>query len=117
MLASGAAFTAIGVALAAVVLVFKRAEALGALGIFAISLLGGAFFPRHVLPGWLQFLSDILPTRYAFAAVRAAQFGHSSWVRPSLYLLLFTVLAMSAALGLFSGAMRHTIRRGTLNQY
>ena len=117
LLASGAAFTAIGVALAAVVLVFKRADAIGALGIFAISLLGGAFFPRHVLPGWLQFLSNILPTRYAFAAVRAAQFGQSSWVRPSLYLLLFAVLAMAAALVLFSGALRHTIRHGTLNQY
>jgi len=114
---SGAAFTALGVALAAAVLVFKRAEALGALGIFAISLLGGAFFPTRVLPGWLQLLSNILPTRYAFAAVRAAQFGHSSWARPSLYLLLFAVIAMAAALVLFSGALRHTIRRGTLNQY
>ncbi len=114
---AGGAFTALGVALAAIVLVFKRADAVGSLGSFAISLLGGAFFPTRVLPNWLHFISDILPTRYAFSAVRAAQFGQGSWVRPSLYLAVFGVAAMALALGLFTVALRHTIRRGTLTQY
>ncbi len=117
LVAAGLSFSAIGVALAALVLVFKRAEVLGGALVFGMSLLGGAVFPTQVLPSWLAPLSYLVPTRYAFNAMRGALFGAVGWVGPSLVLLGFTVVALPLALALFSAAVRYNARRGALNQY
>jgi ABC-2 type transport system permease protein len=114
---SGAAFAALGVGLAAVVLVFKRADAVGAVGTFALSLLGGAFFPTRVLPPWLHALSAVAPTRYAFDAVRGALFGRQDWLAPTLELAAVGAVSLLVAFALFSAALRHAVRRGTINQY
>lgn len=116
-LVSGFALSALGVCLAAIVLVFKRADAIGAVGTFALSLLGGAFFPIEVLPSWLQPIAEILPTHFAFAAVRGALFGSNDWLVPTVELAGVGTITMVIALVLFKGAMRHAIKRGTLNQY
>jgi len=115
--ASGVAFSAIGIALGALALVFKRADTLGAAGVFALSLLGGSVFPRAVLPAGLRWLSNIVPTRFAFDALRGALFGREGWIGPSLVLLAIAVVAIPIAIALYDLALRHTIRRGTLNQY
>jgi ABC-type multidrug transport system permease subunit len=115
--ASGLAFTAIGVALGAMVLLVKRADALGAALISAMALLGGAFFPTHVLSPWLRPLSYVVPTRYAFSAVRGAQFGHISWLGPSAILVAFTAVVLPLGLAAFGYALRRNIRLGTLQEY
>ncbi len=117
LLSSGVAFSAIGITIASVILVFKRGDVLGPVVVTALTLLGGAVFPTQVLPGWLSALSYVVPTRYAFQALRGAQFGATSWVTPSLILIGFSVVALSLALYLFTFALRLTARRGTLNQY
>jgi ABC-2 type transport system permease protein len=114
---SGLALAALGVGLAAIVLVFKRADAIGALGTFGLSLLGGAFFPIRVLPHWLRPVADVLPTRYAFNAVRSALFGTGHWLGPVTALAAVGMVTMVIALAMFSAAVRHAIRQGTLNQY
>lgn len=116
-LVSGLVFASIGIALAALVLVFKRAEAVGSLGSVAISLLGGALFPVAVLPGWLKPLATIVPTRFAFDAVRGALFGAQSWLRPSLILLAMGAVMVAVSLTLFSAALRVVVRQGTVSQY
>jgi ABC-type multidrug transport system permease subunit len=116
-LVSGVALSALGVCLAALVLVFKRADAIGAVGTFALSLLGGAFFPIAVLPDWLQPIAEILPTHFAFAAVRAALFGQGDWLGPTAELAGVGAITMVIGLALFSAALRHAIKHGTLNQY
>jgi ABC-2 type transport system permease protein len=116
-LVSGLALAALGVGLAAIVLVFKRADAIGALGTFGLSLLGGAFFPSRVLPHWLRPIADVLPTHYAFNAVRSALFGTGDWLGPVAALAAVGAVTMVVALAMFSAAVRHAIRQGTLNQY
>ena len=67
MVVTGFAMAAIGIALAAVVVVLKRAELLSGLILLALSLLGGAFFPIDVLPDWIQPVAELLPTAFAFS--------------------------------------------------
>jgi ABC-2 type transport system permease protein len=117
LISSGAAFIAIGVALAAVVLLFKRSEGLAAVLVTGMTLLGGAVFPSRVLPPVLAALSYFAPTRYAFEALRGAQFGATGWVGPCLVLLAFTAIALPLALRLFAFAIRQNTTRGSLNQY
>ena len=114
---SGFAFAGLGVGLAAVVLVFKRAETIGAVAMFGLSLAGGALFPTRVLPYWLHPISVVLPTRFAFTAVRHALFGGGSWIAPTLALAGIGVVTMAVALAVFAAGLRNAIRRATLNQY
>jgi ABC-2 type transport system permease protein len=116
-LVSGVAFAALGVGLAAVVLVFKRADAVGSIGTFGLALLGGAYFPIAVLPHWLWPVTDVMPTRYAFLAVRRALFGTGDWIGPALVLAGIGVATLVASLVLFAAALRLAIRQGTLSQY
>ena len=116
-LVAGLALGAVGVALAALVLVFKRAEAVGSIGVFGMSLLGGAFFPIAVLPHWVRPIAEVVPTRFAFEAARDALFGRAEWLASAL-----TLIGMAAGFGtlsliVFSLALRHSVRHGTLNQY
>jgi ABC-2 type transport system permease protein len=115
-LMTGLALGTFGIALAAFVLVFKRAEAVAALGVFGMVLVGGAFFPSQVLPDWTRPLAAIVPTRFAFSAARGALFG-SEWLSSTLVLAGFAVGLGALSLALFSLALRHSVRRGTLNQY
>jgi ABC-2 type transport system permease protein len=116
-LIAGLAFAGIGIALAALVLVFKRAESVGALGTFGISMLGGAVFPVSVLPHWLHPIAAIVPTRFAFDAVRGALFQTHGWVTPALTLLGIAAVLMTVSLALFAAAVRLVIRLGTVSQY
>lgn len=115
--ASGLAFTAIGVALGAVVLLVKRADALGAALVAGMALLGGAFFPTHVLSPWMRPLSYVVPTRYAFSAIRGAQFGQIDWLGPSAILVAFTAVVLPLGILGFGYALRRNIRLGTLQEY
>jgi ABC-2 type transport system permease protein len=116
-LISGLAFVGAGVALAALVMVFKRAEAAGTVGGFGASLLGGAFFPVSVLPAWLQPVARVIPTRYAFEAVRGALFGVHGWLDPALILLGIGVALLGVSLVLFRLSLQRVLRVGSVNQY
>ena len=116
-LVTGLALGAVGVCLAAFVLVFKRANSVGAIGTFGMSLLGGAVFPTSVLPHFLRPLAAIVPTRFAFSAARAALFGQSGWPEAILSLAAIGVALGLISIVLFSLGLRHAVSRGTLNQY
>jgi ABC-2 type transport system permease protein len=117
LLATGAAMTSLGIALAALVLVLKRAQAIVATLLSGLALLSGAYFPTSVLPGWLEPLSTIIPLRLAFDAVRAAVFRGEGWLRPTLLLVLTSVVFLPFALWIFARALALTKRRGSLAQY
>jgi ABC-type multidrug transport system permease subunit len=114
---SGLAFMGIGIILASLVVVFKRADSVGAIGTFGLTLIGGAVFPVNVLPTWLQPLARIVPTRFALNAVRDALFGAHDWIGPALILLGIGAAMMVVSLLLFSGAVRLVIKMGTVSQY
>ena len=117
MLVSAAAIASIGMALGALVLIFKRGEALAALMTFALGFLGGAFFPLSLLPDVLQPILAINPTKFAFDGVRAALFRGQGWGDETVALVIFSLIGLPAAVWAFSAALLHARRTGTLAQY
>jgi ABC-type multidrug transport system permease subunit len=114
MVTTGLAMAAIGIALAAAVVVLKRAELLSGVVLLALSLLGGAYFPVDVLPGWLQPIADILPTTFAFSGVRNALYTGEDWGVPALELVAFAVVALPVAIAIFRLGLDHARARGSL---
>ena len=115
MVTTGLAMAAIGVGLGAAVVVLKRAELLSAVVLLALSLLGGAYFPTDVLPGWVQPVADVLPTTFAFSGVRNALYTGEDWGLPALELIAFTLVALPIALLIFRLGLDHARRRGSLS--
>jgi ABC-2 type transport system permease protein len=117
LLSAGAAMTALGVVSAALVLVLKRGHVLASSAMFVLTLLGGSVFPISALPGWLQPVSRVLPTRFAFDGVRGALFEGRGWGIDALALLLTAVVGIPIGLFVFERALRLTKRQGSLGQY
>jgi ABC-type multidrug transport system permease subunit len=117
LLAAWLALLGIGVALGAAVIVFKRGNNIVGLVSLALGFAGGAFFPLAVLPGWLEFLGKLLPTRFIFDGVRAALFQGAGWGEDALALLAYSAIGLPLALWAFSRAVQHARRRGSLAEY
>jgi ABC-2 type transport system permease protein len=117
VVASLAAFAAIGMLSAASTLVFKRGDPL--LWLFASLswLLGGVFFPVSLLPRMLQRMSALLPIRYAVNALRAALLGGASFtdVQSDLIVLVaIAVLGLPLSAWLVHAGTMRVKRNGTL---
>lgn len=117
LLATAAALTAIGIALGALVLLYKRVQAVLAAVMFALGLLGGAFFPITVLPDWLETIAKVVPTRLAFESVRNALYRGEDWLGPVAGLTAFSVVAIPLSIAWFGYALTLTRRRGTVAEY
>ncbi|HET7483303.1 MAG TPA: ABC transporter permease [Actinomycetota bacterium] len=114
---SGAALGAVGILLCALVVMIKRGDSLIILTTFALGLLGGAVFPRLVLPDWVQKLTVIVPTRYSFDGVRNALFLGQGWADDASGLLLATAILFPLGMAAFGFAIGFARRRGTLGEY
>ena len=117
LLVAGIALSALGVLFGAVVLVVKRGEVLAGMVTFGMGLVSGAFFPVTVLPGWLEPLGAVVPTRFAFDGLRAAIFRGEGWGGDALALLLFAVVGFPVAVYAFREALMYARRTGSLGQY
>jgi ABC-2 type transport system permease protein len=115
LVAAAVAMAALGIVFAALVLVLKRAELLVAVLTVALALLGGAYFPLEVLPGWLQPLADVLPTTFAFDGVRAALYRGEGWAMPAVELGAFSAVGLPVAIGVFRLALDLARRLGSLS--
>ena len=84
------------------------------------SLVGGAFFPVEILPDWLRVISFLLPITHALEALRLSMLeGYSIatlW-RPLTALAVMAGTMLPLGLWLFSYAVDHARREGTLMQY
>jgi len=115
-----AAYGAIGLFAAALVLVFRTSGPLITAVIAGSGLLGGVYYSTAVIPGWLQSLSGIVPLTYALRAARRLLLGRAALVDvggdiATLALIACTGLALgSAAFGI---ALRRARIAGTLSQY
>jgi len=87
----------------------------------ASALLGGVYYPTHVLPSsWLRALGDALPLSYGLRAARQAMLlgqplaaiSHDLMMLALFVAILFPAGALSLAL-----ALRQARRAGTLGQY
>jgi ABC-2 type transport system permease protein len=107
----------IGIWAGAVVLVLKRGDTIVSTAIFAMGILGGAMFPISVLPGWVQPLSHLMPTRFAFHGLRTAIFLGHAWGSDAARLLLFDIVSLPIAVWAFGYALHWGKRMGSLAQY
>jgi ABC-2 type transport system permease protein len=86
----------------------------------ASALLGGVYYPTHVIPSWLQQLSAALPLSYGLRAARqAALLGQPFGVFSHDLLVLALYAALLFPLGIISVtvALRQARHTGTLGQY
>lgn len=110
----------IGLLSGAMVLAFRTAGPLSRLVLVASSLLGGVYYPTHVVPSWLQSISSVLPLSYGLRALRPVllQGAPMSAVAPDLLVLIGeTAFLLLVGVGAFSVAFRYARRQGTLAQY
>lgn len=138
-LAFGAEFTIVhlGLAIVAIGMVYLSALAIGIAcgGLFILSrqanslsnflqtpiyLLAGFYFPRSVLPDWLEPLGAILPIAHAVDALRSATLDGASWgeVAPDIAATLGGC-ALFVAIGILSmRRVEYAVRRsGDLNLF
>ena len=90
-------------------------------GVLIVStLLGGVYYPTHIIPSWIQSLSTVVPLTYGLRALRSVLLdGEPIWNSAGD---LGVLLAMTAVLGMagvtaLSMAFQYARRTGTLAQY
>jgi ABC-2 type transport system permease protein len=105
---------------AASVLAFRTAGPIPR-GVLVVSgLLGGVYYPTHVIPSWLQTISLFLPLSYGLRALRKVvlQGASLSAVAPDLLALLAaTLILLGLGVAVLTWALRYARRQGTLAQY
>lgn len=117
LLLTAAAFSAAGLASAGFVVLTKRGDPITLVVTQVTTLLAGALFPIHLLPGPLQAAVRIVPAYWGLEAVRAMLLQHRSlWSqgRSLLVLAAFTVALFPLALAVFRRALRVARVTGTL---
>ena len=117
LLAAGLALLGLGVAIGAAVIAFKRGNNIVGFVTLALGFAGGAFFPLSVLPGWLEFIGKLLPTRFIFDGMRAALFQGANWGEDAAVLLGYSAIGLPLALWAFLHAVQHARRVGSLAEY
>ena len=117
LIVTGAAMCGIGIAAGAFVLVVRRGATFTALLLFAMGFVSGAVFPASLLPGWVQPIGEIVPTRFAYDGLRSTLFTGSNWGGDALALALFAAIGVPVAICLFAGALAWSKRRASLAQY
>jgi ABC-2 type transport system permease protein len=113
-------FVAFGVLSAAAILWLKKGDPftwiLGGMG----TMLGGAYFPTTVLPGWLQKAALLIPITYSLDALRLTMLKGSTVeavAEPLVILGLMSAILLPLSLVLFAEMVRKGRKEGTLMQY
>jgi ABC-2 type transport system permease protein len=114
------AFTPFALLVAGAVIVFKQAGAGTGFLITGIALIGGFFFPVSLLPGWIEWLSEVQPFTPALELQRhllvGAPLTGSEWT-PVAKLIAFACVLLPLALLFVKLAIRTAQRRGTIIEY
>ena len=110
----------LGAASAAAVLTFHQVPGLLGLGIGALSLASGAYFPLDLFPGWVAAVARYNPIAIALATMRSALLGGTGWATVwTAVAVLIPMSGVTLALGnaAFRLALRRVRRLGTLGLY
>ena len=114
------AYLPFGIIASALILTFRTAGPIPQGVTYLSILLGGVYYPTHVIPSWLESVSDFVPLTYGLRALRRiALDGDSigSVVPDLLVLIAFVVVLTIVASVCFAVAFRHAKRAGTIAQY
>jgi ABC-2 type transport system permease protein len=84
---------------------------------YLVMVASGLYVPLTILPGWLQWLSNVLPQTYGLAAVRLIVLTGSGWGSVSLWtnlapLALATLLTLLFGYGMLTLALHRAERGG-----
>ncbi len=115
-----AAYSALGVFSAGMVLLFKRGDPIQMVLSGASFLLGGILFPLSTLPPMVQWIGEILPITHATRATRLLLVEGKGFtdILPTLGVLgLLSLVGLPLALTFFAFCLRISRRRGTLVEY
>jgi ABC-2 type transport system permease protein len=113
-------FSAIGIAAAAMILVFKQGNPITWVFDKLSGLLGGVLYPITIMPIWLQTMAWFLPITHALRAMRHAVIqGYSLMALSSdiLFLLVFALASVPVSLIIFKFALKKAKRDGSLVKY
>jgi ABC-2 type transport system permease protein len=113
------AFGAIALAMAALVVAFKRAPGIGFV-VAGIALVSGLYFPVDLLPTWIRWLSEVQPFTPAVNLLRYVLVGLPMEAPAWEYLLklgLFCVVFIPLMAWAIRQAVEFARRRGTLLEY
>lgn len=116
-LAGGCVFLAIGVAVAASVIVFKRTAALVSVIGIGLALVGGALYPVDTLPHWLETLTSGNPLTLVLDVIRTGLLDGGTSVVKLCILVGEAVILIPLSLWLFGEAVEHGRRTGTITHY
>lgn len=107
----------IGLVLAAFTLVFKQSSAVVSLGVAALTLLGGVYFPVTVLPSPLEALGRVIPFTWGLRVLRGALLAGDKEIGLLVALVVADVFALLVGIWTLEAAVRRVRRTGTLSQY
>jgi ABC-2 type transport system permease protein len=115
-----AAFAPFGLAMAALVVLFKQTNAGATFVITGISLLAGIYFPVELLPDWIEWASDVQPFTPAIDLLRNVLVDTP--LRDSAGVELaklggFALVTAPVAVLLLQAAVRRSRRLGTIIEY
>jgi ABC-2 type transport system permease protein len=113
-------FVAIGVLSAAAILWLKKGDPFSWFLIGTGTMLGGAYFPVNLLPGWLQKISFFIPFTHSLEALRLTMlrdYSVEKVAEPLLILTLMAAILLPLSLVLFAVVVRQGRKDGTLMQY
>jgi ABC-2 type transport system permease protein len=115
-----AAFSALGVLAAAVLIQTKRGTIVLGLVAGTFALFGGVFYPISVLPGWLRWVGHALPITYGIDGSRRAlvtPVDVGAVISDVVALVTFTAVVLPAALVIVNWSLDKARRDGSLSQY
>ena len=114
------AFAPFGVLLQASVVIAKKAPPGTSYLILGIALISGLYFPVSLLPGWVQWMSEVQPFTPAVDLLRWSLSGRpladSVWLNVAK-LVGFAAVMMPLALGVLAVMLRQSRRRGTILEF
>ena len=114
------AYLPYGIASAALVLAFRTTGPFPSMVVGGAALLGGVYYPTHVIPVWLEGLSTLVPLTYGLRALRRSLLDGAPLAASAADLTILatsTIVLMIGSLAAFSWALRYSKRAGTLAQY
>lgn len=109
-----------GLALSALVLVFRTTGPLTAGFLTASMFLGGVYYPTQVIPSGIRDVASVLPITYGLRALRQIVLRGYTVTAVAHDLEMLTIMAallLAVGAALFHIALRHARRSGTLSSY
>jgi ABC-2 type transport system permease protein len=114
------AYVPIGLISASMYLAFRTTGPIATAVIAVSTLLGGVYYPSHVVPSWLLPVSKFVPLTYGLRALRRVLLEGASLLsvwQDVVTLLLMTVFLFAIGGSLLAAAMRYARKTGSLSYY